>query len=185
MGALLGIVVTGPIVVPQQKLVFDVEPSDARMRRDVEKLCTEFGTRDHTDPEQLMRAAAWLGSELTEAGLQVSYQDYEASEGLYRNVIGFRPGATADAPVVVIGAHYDAFGGFPGADDNASGVAVLLELARTLPGGTPRFGQYFVAFSTEEPPFFGTDDMGSYHFAAKLAAEQTDVSLMIALDMVG
>jgi hypothetical protein len=184
-GALLGILVTGPVVVPQQKLEFDIEPSAARMRATVTRLCDDFGTRDYLHPEALMAAAEWVGSELEAAGLQVSFQDYELREGVFRNVVAFRPGATEDAPVIVIGAHYDAYGGFPGADDNASGVAVLLELARTLPDNTPRFGQYFVAFSTEEPPFFGTDDMGSFRFARKLVDDGVDVSLMIALDMVG
>ena len=184
-GALLGIFVTGPIVVPQQRLKLDMEPSSTRLRDTVVRLCEDFGTRDYRDPETLIKAAKWIGSEFEAAGLQVAFQDYELNEGLFRNVVGFRPGETPDAPTIVIGAHYDAYGGFPGADDNASGVAVLLELARTLPGNSPRFGQYFVAFSTEEPPFFGTDDMGSFRFASKLVDEGVDVSLMIALDMVG
>lgn len=185
VGALLGIVVSGPVVVLQQKLKFDIEPSAERMRATVSRLCNDFGTRDYRDPGGLRVASEWIGSELEASGLRVSYQDYELREGVFRNVVGFRPGATADAPAIVIGAHYDAYGGFPGADDNASGVAVLVELARTLPDSTPRFAQYFVAFSTEEPPFFGTDDMGSFHFARKLVDEGVDVSLMIALDMVG
>ena len=184
-GALLGILVTGPVVVLQPRLEFNIEPSADRMRTAVTRLCNDFGTRDYRHPETLMVAAEWIGSELEAAGLQVSFQDYELREGVFRNVVGFRPGAAEDAPAIVIGAHYDAYGGFPGADDNASGVAVLLELARTLPDSAPRFGQYFVAFSTEEPPFFGTDDMGSFRFAGKLVDEGVDVSLMIALDMVG
>jgi len=185
VGALLGILVSGPVVVPQQKLELGIEASSTRMRDTVVRLCNDFGTRDYREPEILMAAADWIGSELEAAGLQVDYQDYELREGVFRNVIGFRPGTTEGAPAIVIGAHYDAYGGFPGADDNASGVAVLLELARTLPETAPRFGQYFVAFSTEEPPFFGTDDMGSFHFAKMLVDEGVDVDLMIALDMVG
>ncbi|NIM00541.1 MAG: M28 family peptidase [Acidobacteria bacterium] len=185
LGALLGILVTGPVVVPQRKLELDVNPSAARLQADVERLCSDFGTRSYRQPQDLLAASDWIRAELEAAGLRVELQDYELDDGVFRNVIGFRPGATPDAPAVVIGAHYDAYGGFPGADDNASGVAVLLELARTLPDATPRFGQYFVAFSTEEPPFFGTEDMGSYRFAGKLAADGVDVDLMIALDMVG
>jgi hypothetical protein len=186
VGALVGILVTGPVVVPQRLLDLDVAPSASRMRAAVETLCGDFGPRDYRDPDALMAAAEWIASEFEAAGgLQVSFQDYELPDGTFRNVIAFRPGATPDAPVVVVGAHYDAYGGFPGADDNASGVATLLELAHTLPEGPPRFGQYLVAFSTEEPPFFGTDDMGSFRFAGKLVSEGVDVSLMIALDMVG
>ncbi len=184
--ALAGILVTGPVVVPQARLKLDVvAPSVERLRADVERLCNDFGARDYRDPDALMAVAGWIAAEFEAAGLQTSYQDYTLGEGTFRNVIAYRPGASTDAPALVIGAHYDAFGGFPGADDNASGVAVLLELARTLPQGTPRFDQYFVAFSTEEPPFFGTDDMGSFFFASKLVDEGKDVSLMVALDMVG
>jgi len=64
-------------------------------------------------------------------------------------------------------------------------VAAMLELARTLPEGPPRFAQYFVAFSTEEPPYFGTEQMGSWFFAEKLVADGVAVSLAVVLDMVG
>jgi Zn-dependent M28 family amino/carboxypeptidase len=133
----------------------------------------------------LNAAAEWIASQFESAGLQTSYQDYSLVEQTYRNVIGYRAGSSAGVPAFVIGAHYDAYLDSPGADDNASGVAALLELARTLPMDPPRFDQYFVAFSTEEPPHFGTDEMGSFLFAKKLVEAGEEVSLMVALDTVG
>jgi len=131
------------------------------------------------------RGRVWIEDELRAAGLRVEVQEYAAREGVYRNVIGLREGARPSDPAMVIGAHYDAYGGFPGADDNASGLAVLLELARTLPAAAPATPQYLVAFCTEEPPFFGGDDMGSYRFARELREREVAVDLMVALDLVG
>lgn len=91
------------------------------------------------------------------------------------------------APVLVIGAHYDTVPGSPGADDNASAVAVLLELARELAEAPARPAPeiHLVCFTLEEMPWFMTRDMGSYRYASKLVAEKRDVSLMLSLEMLG
>ncbi len=112
-------------------------------------------------------------------------QDYEVEGQHYRNVIGRRAGSDPSAPAIVIGAHYDTVEETPGANDNASGVAVLLELARTLPDVQTRRTHYLVAFSTEEPPHFATEGMGSHVFARQLVEQGTDLLLMVSLDMVG
>ena len=182
---LIGIVLTGPIVVRPPKLEFEVGVSPERMQQTVRLLCSDFAPRDYRHPENLDRAADWIAERFREMGLQVSFQDYEIHEGRFRNVVAYRPGTDPGLGVIVVGAHYDAYGGFPGADDNASGVAVLLELARTPPQPVTRAGRYFVAFSTEEPPFFGSDSMGSYVFAKSLVDQDIQVELMIALDAVG
>ena len=185
VGCLIGIIVTGPIVVRPGELEIDYAVSASRLRESVERLCTEFTPRDAENLDNLNRAADWIAENLREAGLEVEIQEYTLPEGTFRNVIGLKRGTDLDAEATVVGAHYDAFGGFAGADDNASGVAVLLELARTLPRAAPRATRYFVAFSTEEPPFFRTDNMGSYRFAKLLQDREIQVDLMIALDMVG
>jgi len=115
----------------------------------------------------------------------VEFQEYRIGDDLYRNVIGYQPGTEPQLGAFVIGAHYDAYAELPGADDNASGIAVLLELARSRPQARVRADTYFVAFSTEEPPHFGSSDMGSHHFAEKLAAEQVKVELMLSVECVG
>jgi hypothetical protein len=186
--SLTAILLTGPILVrtpTKLELPYDLVVSPERLQRDVEFLSGELSPRHYERRDNLDRAAEWIAEEFRLAGLVVDFQDYDLPEGRYRNVVAFREGLEIEAPVRVIGAHYDAYGEFPGANDNASGLAVLLELVRTLPRARPRRSQYFVAFSTEEPPFFATEGMGSYVFARELHDRGTDVDLMIAMDLVG
>ena len=185
VGSLLGIVLTGPVVVRVPRFDMGVHPSAERLRSSVEKLCSEFTPRSYRDVRNLDRAADWIAGRFRDSGLDVELQEYGIETAVYRNVIARRAGNDPAAGVIVIGAHYDAYGDMPGADDNASGVAVLLELARTLPDVQHRRTHYLVAFSTEEPPHFGTDDMGSYVFARELRQRGVDVALMVALDLVG
>ncbi|MFQ5544129.1 MAG: M20/M25/M40 family metallo-hydrolase, partial [Nitrospiria bacterium] len=87
--------------------------------------------------------------------------------------------------VIVIGAHYDTVQGSPGADDNASGVAVLLETARLLQKITLEKTIVFVAFANEESPFFRTDAMGSAQFVKKALREKMEIQMMVSLEMLG
>jgi len=183
--AVLGFLARGPIVVRPPSGFERRTVSPERLEETVRTLCERFAPRWYSTPDTLDRAAAWIGGGFREAGLEVSEQTYTVAEGVYRNVIAVRRGSAPDRGAVIVGAHYDAYGELPGADDNASGVAVLLELARTLPERQPLRTQFFVAFSNEEPPFFATPDMGSYHFARRLADDDTKIDLMIALDAVG
>jgi hypothetical protein len=175
------IAVTGPVVIrspPALELPYSLEISADRLRRDVESLCEDFGPRNSEHPENLQRAAGWIAGELRQSGLPVEMQEYELARGVFRNVVAFRQGLDPDAPVRIIGAHYDTYDDGPGADDNASGVAVLLELVRTLPPAPPRRSQYFVAFGTRKPP-------GSDRFARTLLEERIGVDMMLSLDTVG
>jgi len=183
--ALMGILVTGPVVVRVSPFDFEVQVSTDHLRDNLETLCDEFTPRDHRHVENLDRAANWIEERFRDADLDVEQQEYVAGSKTYRNVIAARRGSDPSAEVVVIGAHYDAYEGSRGANDNASGVAVLLELARTLPETRPLQTHYLVAFGTEEPPYFGSREMGSYVFAQKLIDEQADVELMVAIDLVG
>lgn len=184
--SLVGLLLTGPVVVRPQRSSIVPQPSAQRLREDVEKLCFDFTPRDFTHTENLDAAAEWIATEFREAGLAVRFQEYEVEGRRYRNVIARRPGTDPrKMGTDVIGAHYDAYGEFPGANDNASGVAVLLELVRTLPEIRHRRTHLFVAFSTEEPPYFGTEQMGSHVFASSLVDEEVRVELMVALDLVG
>jgi len=185
LGCALAIMLTGPIVVQSKRVDIDMKVSAERLRQDVERLCTEFTPRSYRHIETLDRIAAWIEQELKSTNLAVEVQEYNIGEMTYRNVIAFRAGSDKSAGATILGAHYDAYDDFPGADDNASGVAVLLELARTLPEGQPRKDQYLVAFSTEEPPFFATDNMGSYRFAESLKKKNIKVDLMLTLEMLG
>lgn len=155
----------------------------AALRRSVETICSNFTPRSHVDTRNLSRCADWIEAAFTNAGGRATNQVYEAGGKPYRNVIGrFGPG---DGPVVVVGAHYDAFSGMPGADDDASGVAGLLELARLFGREAPPFTVELVAWCTEEPPYFATPDMGSAHHANALRTGGADVRAVIVLEMIG
>ena len=123
--SLLGMFFTGPVVVRGSKYAIEVDPSPARLRHDVQRLCEEFGPRSHRYIENLDRTADWIAGELRRSGLEVELRDYEIDARRFRNVIARRPGADPQAGAIVIGAHYDTVADTPGANDNASGVAAL------------------------------------------------------------
>lgn len=154
-----------------------------RLERHVRKLCQEFFPRDAFHPENLDRAAAYIHSRLEEAGAQVADQPFLAGRESYRNVVAsFGP---ASQGCVIVGAHYDAAGELPGADDNASGVAGLLELAGLFRGVRLSRRVELVAYALEEMPFYGTREMGSAVHARSLSEAGFSVRAMLCLEMIG
>ena len=177
--------VRGPFVILAPGFIPPADVSESRLKETVRFLSMDLRPRWYTNFGNLGRAARWIEERFRESDLEVSTQEYCLHEGPYRNLIARRQGTDPGAGLVIVGAHYDAYGDMPGADDNASGVAVLLELARTLPARPPRRTQLFVAFANEEPPAFGSDEMGSARLARKLIEDETPIDLMVALDLVG
>jgi Zn-dependent M28 family amino/carboxypeptidase len=146
-------------------------------------LADVLAPRSVAHPRNLEAAANYAAASMTEGGAAVSFQRYEVSAHEYRNVIAALGPDTPER--VVVGAHYDAAGPFPGADDNASGVAGVIELARLLAGAPLARRVELVAYPCEEPPFFRTPFMGSMVHAASLRDEGVRVRAMIALEMIG
>jgi Zn-dependent M28 family amino/carboxypeptidase len=157
----------------------------SRLQSDVEALTGLPGFRCFERPDDLDRAALWARSALEESGLQVEEQPFSVIGWTFRNYIA-RYGP-ADAPLLVVGAHYDVCGEQPGADDNASAVAGLLELARLLGRHRPETTHRIelALWPLEEPPNFRTPDMGSAVHAKSLAQSNADVRGMICLEMLG
>lgn len=156
----------------------------ARLEADVRHLADDIGERNFLRPGSLDRACAYLAGELARAGWETKTEEYDAGGGERgRNVSVVL--AKKRAPVLVVGAHYDSAYATPGADDNASGCAALLELARRLKGQDLPLELRLVFFGTEEPPRFGTQHMGSAVYAAGLKAEGREVAGMISLEMLG
>ncbi|GAB3738289.1 M28 family peptidase [Hymenobacter agri] len=157
----------------------------ARLRQHLLLLTTTPQARNYQHPAVLDSVAVYLSRRLRAAGAYaVGEQPYAVQGQTYRNVLGsFGP---ADGPRLIIGAHYDVCGEQPGADDNGTGVAALLELARLL-GQQTRLPYRIdlVAYTLEEPPFFRTPHMGSYVHAAALKAADVPVRGMVALEMLG
>lgn len=155
----------------------------AQLEADVRALVEQFSPRDYTHPENLDRAAAFLAEAFTRAGATVEEQPYDVRGVVYRNVIA-RFGPT-EGPRLVIGAHYDTCEPLPGADDNASGVAGLLALARSLGARPPTRPVELVAYSLEEPPFFRTAHMGSAVHARRSQEQGVSIRAMLSLEMLG
>lgn len=156
----------------------------ARLRRDLVALTTTPEPRNYLHEVSLNQAADYIKAELAAAGAHPTEQPYEVKGHTYRNILGhFGP---EDGPRIVLGAHYDVCGEQPGADDNGSGVAALLELARLL-GRQPQLPYRIdlVAYTLEEPPFFRTKHMGSYVHAQALHTAGVPVRGMVALEMLG
>jgi hypothetical protein len=158
-----------------------VEP--ARLETHVRMLSETLSPRDWTHPQNLDRVAAYIHQEFEQAKGTVSEQPYEVAENTYRNVIATFGPDTKER--IVVGAHYDAFGELPGADDNASGVAGLIELAYLLGNTSLPMRVDLVAFTLEEPPYFRTPNAGSAVHASSLKKQDVPVRIMFCLEMIG
>ncbi|WP_324672026.1 M28 family peptidase [Hymenobacter sp. GOD-10R] len=159
--------------------------SQTRLHADVKFLTSLQPARNYQNLASLNKAADYIHAELEKLGCPVQEQKFKVRGHEYRNIIAsFGPPA---AERLIVGAHYDVCGDQPGADDNASAVAGLLETARLLQAQAPALKHRidFVAYSLEEPPFFATDDMGSAVHAKSLHAEKVPVRAMICYEMIG
>jgi Zn-dependent M28 family amino/carboxypeptidase len=161
----------------------DAAIDEAALERHVRMLSGTLHPRSYQHAGNLDAAADYVLESFRSSGAATEQQVYEVDGRRYRNIIArFGP---ADGELLVIGAHYDSCGDTPGADDNASGVAGLLELARVLAATSPKRPVELVAYTLEEPPFFRTDSMGSVRHARRLDEQGRKVRLMLSLEMIG
>lgn len=160
-----------------------------RLEAHVRMLTETLTPRDFGHRDNLNRVADYLCREFEAAGARVSRQPFRVQKLFeVQNVRAFFGSADLSLPRVIVGAHYDAFNDYPGADDNASGVAGLLELARLLgqvPGKDLALPIELVSWCLEEPPFFRTPEMGSAVHARRLKVQGSPVKLAISLEMIG
>jgi Zn-dependent M28 family amino/carboxypeptidase len=156
----------------------------AALRRHVAAIAQE--PRNLWHYESLEHAAAYIDGEFTRAGYHPRHQVYEIEGRQVANIEAERRGSRRPDRVLVIGAHYDSIADSPGANDNASGVAVTLELARMhAASAAGALTVRFVAFVNEEPPHFMTAAMGSLVYAAEAAARGDDIVAMMSLETIG
>ncbi len=156
-----------------------------RLRRHVAALAGAIGERHVWRPEALHAAADYARAAFTAAGCEVRPQAYDVRGVTCENLEVTLPGGDRAGEIVVVGAHYDTVRGSPGADDNASGVAALIEIARALRPRPMRRTVKLVAFVNEEPPFFFTRRMGSAVYARAARERGDDIRLMLSLEMLG
>lgn len=155
------------------------------LARHVDCLAGLIGPRHLGLPRALASAATYVERELSAAGYQVTRQTYLASGQEVANLVAELPGGRRAAEILVIGAHYDTVWSTPGADDNASAVAVLIETARLMRERRPARTVRFVSFPCEEPPHFHTGEMGSQEYARACRVKGEDIRGMLCLEMVG
>lgn len=201
--ALIGAAASGLFLVVQPLVrTIDSKPpqvSAARLEHHVKHLSVQLHPRSQDQLENINLAADYIFNELKATGGSIDVQEVTVHGVVYKNIIArFGP---SSGPVMVVGAHYDSHGDAeaaaklaarftadthtPGADDNASGVAGLLELARLLGRSAPVRSVELVAYTLEEPPYFRTDNMGSARHAAALSDAHREVELMLSLEMIG
>jgi hypothetical protein len=156
-----------------------------RLAEIVDHLANEIGPRNIHYYTALRSAADYIEAAFSELGYRPVRQSYEARGKTFDNIIVERRGHMFASEVVVVGAHYDSHKDSPGADDNASAVAALLELVRAAIGWQPRRTLRFVAFTNEESPFTRTEHMGSLVYARICRENGDQIVGMLCLEMLG
>jgi hypothetical protein len=177
--------VTNPLFFPAAPIDMQIPVDHLRLIEDVKTLTSLQPARNSSHPVSLNKAAAYIEEQFKKLDCRVHIQPYNADGIEYKNIIAsFGP---KEGERVVVGAHYDVCGNQPGADDNASAVAGLLELGRLLHQLKPQLRHRIdlAAYSLEEPPYFNTRWMGSAVHAKSLKKERVKIKCMICLEMIG
>jgi len=154
------------------------------IEKDVRMLAETIGERNSVQYRKLEEARGWIGQEWTRQVYCPKVQEYKAAGRTFANLEVSKAGTTK--AIIVVGAHYDSARGAPGANDNASGMAVLLALSRHFQKQPPaKIGLRFVAFVNEEPPFFVKETMGSFVYARQCKERNDDIRGMLSLETMG
>ncbi|MBI3806495.1 MAG: M28 family peptidase [Nitrospirae bacterium] len=151
----------------------------------VQMLAGQIGERNVFHHDRLVMAADYIRATLASAGYEVRRQPYKVEENICENVEAEVRGKERPDDIILIGAHYDSVQGSPGANDNASGVAAMLALARTFAKTSEARTLRFVAFTNEEPPHFQTEQMGSRVYAKRSRERGETIVLMLSLETIG
>ena len=157
----------------------------SNLRSHVFMLADEIGERNIWLPQKLKAAAAYIEKVWQDQNFVVQHQEYAARDVESANLIIEVPGTSIPQEIIIVGAHYDSVLGSPGANDNASGVASLLEISRLLAGIKPARTIRLVAFTNEEPPFFLRRNMGSRVYAARARSLSENIVGMLSLETMG
>jgi hypothetical protein len=163
--------------------------SEARLRdalrRDVETLAGSIGERNLSRYSNLVATADFLETSLAAAGYPVRRQGYEVAGKVCDNLEVEIAGADRPNEIILIGGHYDSIEGSPGANDNATGAAAVLALARAFSGKKTSRTLRFVEFVNEEPPYYRSPAMGSVVYARRARARGEKIVAMLSLETIG
>ena len=158
---------------------------EQQLRSHVQQLAGQIGERNVFRHDRLVMAADYIRTTLAHDGDEVRRQSYEVGGIGCENVEAEVRGNQKPDEIIVIGAHYDSVQGSPGANDNASGVAAMLALARAFAKTRQARTLRFVAFANEEPPLFQTKYMGSRVYAKRSRERREKIVLMLSLETIG
>lgn len=156
-----------------------------RLESHVRTLCSHPEGRNYIEKKGLALARDYIVGQFRSSGYQVEFDVYQIAGEDYANIEVMRLGEAYPDEIIVVGAHYDAVAGAPGANDNGSGVAALLELADRFKGAVLPRSIRFVAFVNEEPPHFMTGTMGSDVYARQVARRKENIIAMYSLETIG
>jgi len=157
----------------------------SELRLHVETLAAKIGERNFKHYDKLNAAADFIEQSFLQTGLSVRRQTYSIKDKIYYNIEAEKKGLHQPDKIIIVGAHYDSVLGSPGANDNSSGIAGVLSLARAFSTKSPSRTIRFVAFANEEPPFFWTKEMGSYVYAKRCKERKENIIAMLSLETIG
>jgi hypothetical protein len=164
----------------------DIEEGTREMlQKHVSMLAERIGERNLKHYDSLRASLEYIEDYLRVEGFQVTEQEYSVDGKLVKNIEAEIRGNKRSDEITLVGAHYDSVAGSPGANDNASGVAALLELARNFKDQSLDRTLRFVAFVNEEPPYFQTEQMGSRVYARRSRERGENIVAMISLETIG
>jgi Zn-dependent M28 family amino/carboxypeptidase len=163
----------------------DPHGTEREIRRHLDMLAGVIGERNVYRYGALEAAARYIEDTFRSFGYAPAAQEYAAWSKPVRNIEVVLPGTRRPDRIWILGGHYDSVEGSPGADDNATAVAGVLEVARLLAGTKPRDTIRFVAFVNEEPPFYKGPEMGSLVYARRCRERGENIAGMVNLEMLG
>jgi Peptidase family M28 len=182
---------TGVPGTPHRGALPPLTSEEAALAERLKRHIATIAAREHNlvHDAELENVARYIESALASYGYAAKAQTFFVGGKPVRNIdVIIEAQSALSAPdVIVVGAHYDSAPGTPGANDNASGTAAVIELARLLRDldGKTQKRIRLVLFVNEEPPYFGSEDMGSLHYAKSLAASGERVTAMYSLETIG
>ena len=161
--------------------------AETQLRENLRAHVAAVASREHNvfHFAELEAAARYIELTLSRFGYRADTQRFKVSVGEVRNIEVEVQGAARASEIIIVGAHYDSVFGAPGGNDNGSGVAAVLELARLFRGARPARTLRFVLFVDEEPPFFKSEEMGSRHYARRAKERGENVVAMFSLETIG
>jgi len=166
-------------------LTLQQEQIREQLTRHITMLAETIGERNILQYENLCQAAQYITNTFSKLGYQVNKQEYQVSKRAVQNIEIEITGCAQPNEIIVVGAHYDSVLNCPGANDNGSGIATILELARLLQGKACNKTLRLIAFVNEEPPFFYTSKMGSYVYAKQSRRRHENIKAMLSIETVG